>query len=266
MEVTYNVDGTPSQRTDQRGTVIAYSYDNLRRPQSQKVTTLGGSTDGAVRSLTTKYDSLGRVSQQTSHGNQTDDPDNTADIENQVVFTYNDLGLVTKSEQAHSGAVGMGTPSVQYAYDTSAASSVFDDGPRLESLTYPERPRAVLRLRHGRRAGRPAERPGEAPRDRRLGDDPGPILPDGQRKCGHHRLPAAGPQAGPVRRARPARMPAWTGSAGTSITAGTTTPPARWTGRGTITGTIPTATDSGRRIRWRPRTPATSTSCTPMTA
>ena len=137
VKITYNVDGTSSQRTDQRGTVIASSYDNLRRPQSQKVTTLGGATDGAVRSLTTKYDTLGRVSKQTSHGNQTDDPDNTSDIENQVVFTYNDLGLLTKSEQAHSGAVGMGTPSVQYAYDTSAASSVFDDGPRLESLTYP---------------------------------------------------------------------------------------------------------------------------------
>ena len=137
VEVTYNTDGTHSQRTDQRGTVIAYSYDNLRRPQSQKVTTLGGSTDGAVRSLTTKYDSLSRISQVTSHGNQTDDPDNTTDIENQVVFTYNDLGLITKSEQAHSGAVGMSTPSVEYAYDTSAASSVFDDGPRLESLTYP---------------------------------------------------------------------------------------------------------------------------------
>ena len=137
VEVVYNVDGTPSQQTDQRGTVIAYSYDHLRRPQSQKVTTLGGSTDGAVRSLTTGYDSLGRVDKQTSHGNQTDDPDNTTDIDNQVVFTYNDLGLLTKSEQAHSGAVGMSTPSVEYAYDTSAVSSVFDDGPRLESLTYP---------------------------------------------------------------------------------------------------------------------------------
>ena len=30
---------------------------------------------------------------------------------NQVAIAYNDLGLVTKSEQAHSGAVGMGTPS-----------------------------------------------------------------------------------------------------------------------------------------------------------
>jgi len=137
VKVAYNVDGTPSQRTDQRGTVIVYSYDNLRRPQSQKVTTLGGATDGTVRSLTTKYDTFGRVSKQTSHGNQTDDPDNTTDIKNQVMPTYNDLSQVTKSEQSHSGAVGMSTPSVQYAYDTSAASSVFDDGPRLESLTYP---------------------------------------------------------------------------------------------------------------------------------
>jgi len=137
VKIAYNVDGTPSQRTDQRGTVIAYGYDSVCRPQSQKVTTLGSATDGAVRSLTTKYDTLGRINKVTSHGNQTDDPDNTSDVKNQVVFTYDNLELVTKFDQSHSGAVGMSTPSVQYAYSMSATSGVFDDGPRLESLTYP---------------------------------------------------------------------------------------------------------------------------------
>ncbi|MEZ6032037.1 MAG: RHS repeat-associated core domain-containing protein [Planctomycetaceae bacterium] len=137
IKVMYNADGTISQRTDQRGTVIAYSFDNLRRSQSQKVTTLGGSTDGMVRSITRGYDTLGRVAKITSHGNQTDDPNNTTDIKNQVVYTFNDLGKITKSEQSHSGAVGGSTPNVQYAYDTSAVSSVFDDGARMESMTYP---------------------------------------------------------------------------------------------------------------------------------
>ncbi|MEZ6032063.1 MAG: RHS repeat-associated core domain-containing protein [Planctomycetaceae bacterium] len=137
VKVTYNADGTISQWTDQRGTVIAYSFDALRHSQSQKITTLGGSTDGTVRSITRGYDTLGRVAKITSHGNQTDDPNNTTDIKNQVVYTYNDLGKITKSEQSHSGAVGGSTPNVQYAYDTSAVSSVFDDGARMESMTYP---------------------------------------------------------------------------------------------------------------------------------
>ena len=137
IKVTYNVDGTISQRTDQLGTVVEYSYNNLRRPLSQKVTTLGGGTDGTVRSITLGYDTLGRVHKVTSHGNQTDDPDNTTDIKNQVVYTYNDLGQVTKSEQSHSGAVGGGTPNVQYSYDLSAASGVFDNRARMESVIYP---------------------------------------------------------------------------------------------------------------------------------
>ncbi len=138
LTIVYNVDGSPSQTTDQRGTVISFSFDELRRQQSQKVTSLGGSTDGTVRSITKGYDSLGRVAKLTSHGNQTDDPDNSADIENQIVYTYNDLGQVTESEQSHDGAVSGSTPSVQYAYDHSATSGIFDDGTRLESVTYPD--------------------------------------------------------------------------------------------------------------------------------
>ncbi len=138
VKFAYHADGSLDTRTDQRGTVITYSYDDLRRRKSQKVTTLGGSTDGAIRSITRGYDSLGRVSKITSHGNQTDDPDNTSDVKNQIVFTHDDLGRVTKSEQSHSGVVGGSTPSVQYSYDTSATSGLFEDGARLEKITYPD--------------------------------------------------------------------------------------------------------------------------------
>ncbi len=105
-------------RTDQRGTVITYGYDNLRRTQSNQVTSLGGSTDGAVRSITTGYDVLGRVSK--------------------IAFTYDDLSRVTDSEQSHSGVVGGSTPSVQYTYDLSATSGLLDNRARLEKLTYPD--------------------------------------------------------------------------------------------------------------------------------
>ncbi len=98
---------------------------------------MGGNTDGAIRSLTWGYDSLGRASKVTSHGDQTDDPNNTADIENQIVYTYNDLGQITKTEQSHEGAVSGSTPSVQYTYDHSAAGTTFKDGARLESIIYP---------------------------------------------------------------------------------------------------------------------------------
>ena len=40
IEIAYNVDGSLVSRTDQRGTVIAFSYDVLRRQKSQKVTPL----------------------------------------------------------------------------------------------------------------------------------------------------------------------------------------------------------------------------------
>ena len=112
MKITYGTDGRVTQRTDQRAAVIAFAYDNLRRPKSQKVTSLGNvgeNVDGTVRSITRGYDTLGRIAKITSHGNQTDDPDNTTDVKNQVVFTYSDLGQVTKSEQSHSGVVGGGT-------------------------------------------------------------------------------------------------------------------------------------------------------------
>ena len=70
----------------------------------------------------------------TSYANS----DGTGTVRNQVKFTYDDLWRVSKSEQSHEGVVGGTTPNVQYAYDMSAVSSVFDDAARLEKVTYPD--------------------------------------------------------------------------------------------------------------------------------
>ena len=55
-------------------------------------------------------------------------------------LTYNDLHRVTKSEQAHDGAVGMSTPpAVQYAYDLAIQTgNIWTDNARLEKVTYPD--------------------------------------------------------------------------------------------------------------------------------
>jgi len=136
VKTAYHVDGLPSTRTDQRGTVLSYGYDPLRRNQSQKVTNLGGATDGAVLSITRSYDSLGRVAKITSHGNATDDPDNTSNVKNQIVYTRDGLGNILESEQSHSGVVSS-SPSVQYGYDTTSGSGLFTNNARPTALTYP---------------------------------------------------------------------------------------------------------------------------------
>ncbi len=71
--MTYNLDGTPATRTDQRQVTLTFDYDDARRLQAQRVTSFGSSgiVDDTVTSITRKYDELGRVVKITSHGNST---------------------------------------------------------------------------------------------------------------------------------------------------------------------------------------------------
>lgn len=134
VKIAYNVDGSLASRTDQRGTVIDYTYTNRRELDLTKVTTLGGSTDGHVRAIKQSYDDMGRVEKVTSTANS----DGTGTVRNEVQYEYNDLSQVTKSYQSHEGAVNTGTSlKVQYTYDATAVSSVFTRQHRLESVTYP---------------------------------------------------------------------------------------------------------------------------------
>ena len=142
VQRTYNLDGSLATMTDQRGVVHTYSYNDRRQLAADQVTSFGGSNaDTLIESITRKYDSLGRLTHITSHGNSTNDPDNTTDIENQVVYGYQPTGVLDKVWQSHSGAAttigGSQSPNVQYADDPSATGGIYNDGLRIHVVTYP---------------------------------------------------------------------------------------------------------------------------------
>ena len=129
IALTYNRQAQPTTRTDQRGCVHAYIYDGLARLTSDCVTTLGTNVDGAVRRLTAAFEVRGMISKLTSYDNATV---GSGSIVNEVAFAYNSFGQITSDSQSHSGAVGGGTPQVQYAYTNGSTNMI-----RPTTLTYP---------------------------------------------------------------------------------------------------------------------------------
>jgi len=135
IKKTYNVDGSLSQQTDQRGTVLDYSYDNTRQLETASVTTPGSGVDGAVRSIKRTYDSLRRLQNVTSYSGTAGSGSVVNDLQN----AYDDFGSLITQYQSHSGAVNTTTSlNVQYGYDTSVTGNVFTSQRRLQSVTYPD--------------------------------------------------------------------------------------------------------------------------------
>ena len=69
------------------------------------------------------------ISKLTSYDNATV---GSGSIVNEVAFAYNSFGQITSDSQSHSGAVGGGTPQVQYAYTNGSTNMI-----RPTTLTYP---------------------------------------------------------------------------------------------------------------------------------
>jgi len=138
---TYFDDGTIETRTDQNQTVITYVYNTLRNLRQQRVTTVGSGVDGTVRRIRTEYTDLAQVEKISSVDNVTVGSGNTL---NEVKFTYNGYGQLTKDEQDHDSAVDGSTPSVQYAYTESTANN----HSRLASITYPNGRLLYMRYTH----------------------------------------------------------------------------------------------------------------------
>jgi len=141
IKFTYNTDGSVATRTDQLGTVLTYVYySSHRKLKAQKAGTLGSGVDTSFRSITYGYDNMQRRQKVTSHPNVTDNPDASM-VMNQVYFAYDDMGaLITRWQDNGGEAVTSGmsqSPKVQFAYDTSATSSIFTNGRRLKQVTYP---------------------------------------------------------------------------------------------------------------------------------
>jgi RHS repeat-associated protein len=129
---SYTVDGLGERisLSDRNGNVHSYTFDILGRLTADAVTTLGTGVDGAVRRITTAYDTGGRPYLYTSY-----DSASGGNIVNQVQQVYNSLGQLITEYQATSGAVNTNTtPKVQYAYSQMAGGA---NHSRLISITYP---------------------------------------------------------------------------------------------------------------------------------
>jgi RHS repeat-associated protein len=130
----YNVDGSMNQRTDQRGTALAYAYTNNRLPATISATTLGTGVDGTVQSIARTYDNLNRVQNVTSYAST----GGTGTVVNDTQYAYNDMSQVITAYQSHSGAVNTSTSlNVQYTYDTTTTGNVFSAQHRPQTAVYP---------------------------------------------------------------------------------------------------------------------------------
>lgn len=134
VTVAYALDGRPTSRTDQRGTRIDYTYNNRRETDKERVITLGGPTDGYVRSIKRFRDALGQVYLVRSYaGNNANGA-----IRNAVRRVFDNLGRVTYSYQDHNGhSYTSTTPRVLYFYDVQNSGGVLNHHARHYITRYP---------------------------------------------------------------------------------------------------------------------------------
>jgi YD repeat-containing protein len=135
ITLAYNVDGSLSQRTDPRGTVLAYAYTNNRLLSSVSATTLGTGVDGTVQSIVHTYDYLTRPQNITSYSGAA----GTGTVVNDIQYAYyNGTDKITTTYQQHYGAVNTSTSlNVQYTYDTTTNGSIYANQLRLQTDVHP---------------------------------------------------------------------------------------------------------------------------------
>ena len=123
VSMTYNADGSLATRTDQRGVVLTFAYDDAARRTSQQVT--GGSVPaGSDRGISYTFTDLGLPNTITS----SDGTNSTSGI----TYAYNSFGQVESETLDLGGAGSLAAKTIGYGYsDGSSGVS------RLESLTYP---------------------------------------------------------------------------------------------------------------------------------
>jgi len=135
VRFTYDRQGRRTTARDQRGVEHTYTFDLADRLQADKVTAWDnpGNTDQTIKAITYAYDSQSRLTKITSHGNATDNPADTTDVQNQIAYACDDgpgntgWGSLKTSWQSHTGVVtttGPGeSPKVDYAYADDVASN-----------------------------------------------------------------------------------------------------------------------------------------------
>jgi RHS repeat-associated protein len=135
IKLAYNVDGSLSQRTDQRGVVLSYAYTNNRLVTTESVTTLPSGVDGTVQSIAHTYDNLNRPLNITSYASA----GATGTVVNDIQYAYyNGTAKPVTSYQEHYAAVNTSTSlKVQYTYDTTTTGSIFSNQLRLQTEVHP---------------------------------------------------------------------------------------------------------------------------------
>ena len=101
VTIAYNAQSQETWREDQSGNVIEIAYDSGGRVTDRKATTVDADFDGAVKRITTAYDSLGRRSTVTQY-----DAASAGNVVDEVKFTYDGWGNLEKFEQDRNGTVG----------------------------------------------------------------------------------------------------------------------------------------------------------------
>jgi RHS repeat-associated protein len=115
VEYTYDRLGETVKFADQNGSVHEYMYDTIGRVTADKVMTLGGGVDGAVRAIGVSYTLRGEVEKVTSYD---DVAMGSGDVVNEMVYAYNGFGQVTNEDLSQTGVstvVGM-----YYLYESPA--------------------------------------------------------------------------------------------------------------------------------------------------
>lgn len=133
----YNALGQQTYRKDQSGNVFAREYDGDGRMTAESATTIAGTFDTGVQRIETAYDDRGLMDTVT----QKDGPSSGDDILDQLQYSYDGWGNLTKFEQDMDSAIGGGDRAsfdVQYALAKSSNLTTTRRTVRRTSMTMPD--------------------------------------------------------------------------------------------------------------------------------
>ncbi|MEE8153797.1 MAG: hypothetical protein V3T53_02430 [Phycisphaerales bacterium] len=121
VTLAYNVQNQQIWTKDQEGNITERNFDDSGRVTHKRITTLDADFDGAVRRISTTYNNRGQRELVTQYDNATVGSGSVVD---EVKFTYEDWGNVSKFEQDHDSAIG-GTLlyDIDYTYQHAGTSN-----------------------------------------------------------------------------------------------------------------------------------------------
>ena len=120
VALAYNALGAVIYQKDQSGNVIETEFDDAGRVTARKATTVDADFDGTVKRIETAYDDLGRVETVTQY-----DAATSGNVVDQVKYTYDGWGNVTKFEQDLDSTVATGG---NHLYDVDFTYTKATDG------------------------------------------------------------------------------------------------------------------------------------------